>query len=109
MAASVYRIAVLQKQYTHIPNAERARKSLFAADGSHIDSDGWLSPVVNPTDFSSQGEHSPEGEAFILLLQSAYRDWSTAGSKGVNASVRIGVHTILYLFVVALVAFILAV
>ena len=39
---------------------------------------------------------SPEGEAFTLMLQSAWRDWSAAGSPGRNAAVpgvRVGLST----------------
>ncbi|KAF9512053.1 hypothetical protein BS47DRAFT_1486534 [Hydnum rufescens UP504] len=88
MASTVYRLAVLQKKYQHIRQAENVRKAIFAANGSHIDSDGWLTPVVDPTSFSVLGSHSPESEAFILLLQSAYIDWSNAGRNGESAGAR---------------------
>lgn len=80
MASTVYRLSVLQNVHTYIPNADRARSSLF--DGSHIDSDGWLNPVVNPLSFAASGSKSPESEAFVLMLHAAWKDWVAAGSKG---------------------------
>jgi hypothetical protein len=81
MASTVYRLAVLQGQYRHIQQAQNVRKTIFAANGTHIDSSGWLTPVVDPMGFSVLGSKSPESEAFILLLLSAYLDWNTAGAK----------------------------
>lgn len=51
--------------------------------------DGWLTPVVDPYSYSDPGVHSPEGEAFVLGMQAAWRDWVAAGSPGVNAAVRL--------------------
>lgn len=47
---------------------------------SRVDSQsGVLAPVTNPLDFGEQepqGTPSPEGQAFMLLLESAWRDWT---------------------------------
>ncbi|KAF8317435.1 hypothetical protein DL93DRAFT_2077100 [Clavulina sp. PMI_390] len=66
------------KGMTRAPNvqaAEQARQYIV----NHVDSTtGILSPIVNPLDWTSQlqgGGASPEGQAFILMLQAAYRDW----------------------------------
>jgi flagellar motor component MotA len=40
--------------------------------------------VVNPYNVGQEGEHSPEAQAFQLLMQAAWRDWVAAGSKGLN-------------------------
>ncbi|KAH8990552.1 Six-hairpin glycosidase [Lactarius akahatsu] len=43
-----------------------------------------------------EGAQSPEGQAFTLMLQSAWRDWSAAGSPGANVAppgVRVGINT----------------
>jgi hypothetical protein len=42
---------------------------------THIDSQGWLHPVVNPNSFGRQGEKSPEGQAFVLMMYAARNDW----------------------------------
>ena len=55
-------------------------------DTPHFTSDGWLAPVVNPRDFSVQGAQSPEGQAFVLMLQSAWRDWFAATARVKNAA-----------------------
>ncbi len=42
-----------------------------------VDDDGWLQNTVDPETFNTPslpGEHSPEGQAFVLLLHSAWRD-----------------------------------
>jgi len=53
---------------------------------SHFTSDGWLQPVVDPNNVGAKGSDSPEGEAFVLMLQSAWRDWTAAGSPGATNS-----------------------
>ena len=55
-------------------------------DTPHFTADGWLAPVVDPLDFAVQGAQSPEGQAFTLMLHSAWRDWSAAGSPGANVA-----------------------
>lgn len=44
---------------------------------NHISaSTGVLSPVVDPLSYGQQGRTtSPEAEAFVLLMESAWRDW----------------------------------
>jgi hypothetical protein len=72
--------------HTHIPSAEIARKAISATNGSHIGSDGWLTPVVNPLSWPDEGSDSPEGEAFVLIMQASYEDWVKDGSKGVSGA-----------------------
>ncbi|KAF8501212.1 Six-hairpin glycosidase-like protein [Gautieria morchelliformis] len=107
IAAATYRLAVLTHTLHNIPNAEKSRKSL--SDGSHVsiiygrlvlslrltprshthgqfDPNGWLTPVVNPEDWSSSGSESPEGQAFVVEMQSAWQDWVAAGSPGANSA-----------------------
>jgi hypothetical protein len=43
--------------------------------------------VVNPYDFPNQGTTSPEGQAFVVEMQAAWRDWVANGSKGQNGAV----------------------
>jgi hypothetical protein len=50
----------------------------------HFTTDGWLTPVVNPYQFSAQGSQSPEGQAFVLEMYAAWRDWVAAESPGAN-------------------------
>ena len=53
---------------------------------NHFTPDGYLRPVVNPNSFSVQGNVSAEGQAFIIELQSAWRDWVLDGAKGANGA-----------------------
>lgn len=38
---------------------------------------GWLLNVVNPWSYSQRGTVSPEGQAFVLMLEAAARDWES--------------------------------
>jgi len=97
VAATVFRGAVLLRQFANIPAAERIRQTLFSSSTNsapssgfqnytHITPDGWLTPVVNPDSYTREGSMSPEGQAFVLQLHSAWRDWVADGSKGVSAA-----------------------
>ncbi|PIL32528.1 hypothetical protein GSI_05231 [Ganoderma sinense ZZ0214-1] len=52
----------------------------------HFTTDGWLQPVVNPLNVGVQGEHSPEGQAFVVEMYAAWRDWAALGSPGSNGA-----------------------
>jgi len=88
---------------TQSSSAESAHESTSTApsdlfvDTPHFTVDGWLAPVVDPLDFAVQGAQSPEGQAFTLMLHSAWRDWSAAGSPGANVALpgaRVGGSTV---------------
>lgn len=94
--------------HSSVPIAERIRQTIFTAQSSdtgsgleHFTSDMALIPVVNPLNFGTQLQlpassnnlgandgltMSPEGQAFVLEMQAAYRDWVGAGSPGQNAA-----------------------
>jgi hypothetical protein len=99
LASTVYRLSLLTgKNNLYIPQAERTRLALFSSISTedfshtpHFTSDGWLTPVVDPDDISEEGAESPEGEAFVLMLYSAWRDWvevmgNETGSSSSNSS-----------------------
>ncbi|KAF9220660.1 hypothetical protein BS17DRAFT_713741 [Gyrodon lividus] len=116
LASTVYRLSLLWGVHTYLPLAELSRKSLSALAGAninisisvtakpsttttssslstslpmlHFTSDGWLIPVVNPYAYPDQGQDSPEGQAFVISMQAAWRDWVADGSKGGNGSPR---------------------
>ncbi|PVG04136.1 Six-hairpin glycosidase [Serendipita vermifera] len=80
LASATYRLAVMTGDETYIPNAARAFKYI----GTQIANDGTLQNVVDPFEWRQQGTQSPEGQAFVLLLQSAWRDyvkWKQSGCK----------------------------
>ena len=52
----------------------------------HFTFDGWVQPVVNPSSFREEGMHSPEGQAFVVELYAAWRDWVESGSEGANGA-----------------------
>lgn len=70
-AAATYRLAVLTGDCAMVPNAEKA----FDYIATKIASDGTLRQTVDPFHWDIIGTPSPEGQAFVLLLQAAYRDY----------------------------------
>ena len=94
--------------HSSVPIAERIRSTVFTTQSSstgsglaHFTSALALTPVVNPLNWGAQLQlpatdtnlaanngltMSPEGQAFVLELQAAYRDWVGAGSPGQNAA-----------------------
>lgn len=91
VAAATYRLATLTdgRVVGRINDAERARHELSknaGSGGAHIDSEGWLSPVVNPHNFPQEGEESAEGQAFVVSMQAGWRAWRDIGSPTSSAS-----------------------
>ncbi|KAG6872500.1 hypothetical protein C0995_009256 [Termitomyces sp. Mi166 len=94
LASTVYRLSLIWGTHTYLPFAERTRKALSAPNTNsssnatleHFDLNGWLTPVVNPDSYGKQGSQSPEGQAFVVEMQSAWRDWVADGSKGANGA-----------------------
>ncbi|KAF4574672.1 hypothetical protein EYR36_006022 [Pleurotus pulmonarius] len=74
LAAVTYRMAQISRNATLVPFANKALKLIEDS----IDADGWLANTVDPLTFntpSKPGEHSPEGQAFVLLLHAAWRSY----------------------------------
>ncbi len=74
MAASTFRLASITGIDTHISEATRALQLIRDS----IDDQGWLLNTVDPETFSSPsppGQHSPEGQSFVLLLEAAVAAW----------------------------------
>ena len=86
IASVTFRLAVLKEDNsTYIPNANAAYDFVH----SNIDGGGWLRNTVDPLTFdtpSKPNETSPEGQSFVLLLESARRDFQDwVGSRVANA------------------------
>ncbi|GAA99886.1 uncharacterized protein L969DRAFT_51234 [Mixia osmundae IAM 14324] len=77
MASATYRLAAMgYASAANIDAAERGR--MFVQQ--NVGSDGWLAHVVDPlswNDMLTGSKHSPEAQAFVLLMSAAYRDWRT--------------------------------
>ena len=101
MAASVYRNALITNTHKHLPAAEASRRTLSASTNSnnasftnaaaltnmaHFTSNGWLTPVVNPNEYGVEGQDSPEGQAFVVMMHAAWSDWVNAGAPGANGT-----------------------
>ena len=75
IASVTFRLAVINgDNSTYISNANAA----YDFVSNNIDSDGWLRNTVDPLSFYallSPNATSPEGQSFVLLLESARRDF----------------------------------
>ncbi|KAI0091904.1 Six-hairpin glycosidase [Irpex rosettiformis] len=75
LAAVTYRLATRTGNYTLIPNANSA----LTVIRNSVDENGWLLNTVDPETFNTPslpGQFSPEGQAFVLLLHAAWRDFN---------------------------------
>ena len=43
---------------------------------------------MNPYSFGREGSRSPEGQAFVVEMYAAWRDWVALGAQGANAAAR---------------------
>ena len=72
-------MAEIMKDNTHVASANSAM--LFVSQ--NIDSSGWLQNTVNPYTFwtpTAVGQSSAEGQAFVLLMYAAWRDYTESNS-----------------------------
>ncbi|KAM0747198.1 hypothetical protein T439DRAFT_328960 [Meredithblackwellia eburnea MCA 4105] len=74
LASVVYRMASLGElsNTSLINTAEKVRQAVNSAATSNS---GWLNPVVDPLVWNQQSTKSPEAEAFVIMLQAAWRDY----------------------------------
>ncbi|BGP27015.1 glycosyl hydrolase, family 88 [Rhodotorula toruloides] len=103
MAASTFRLAQVTSRFNSLSASAPSSYSLSSADSAyhtltsskHLSSSGVLAPVVDPYSYGEQmsnvksdgsGNVSPEGEAFVLLMESARRDYLANGGKASSNS-----------------------
>jgi hypothetical protein len=103
IAATVFRASseLGKRKYKYLGNARDAWDALFTTTASldqgsnftgyaHFTEDGWLQPVVNPHSYSVEGSESAEGQAFVVMLYAARRDWEN-GASGAKARIGLAV------------------
>lgn len=78
LAASAYRLATLNLTTAHVGFANQIHSTVAAR---HINSTGYLTGAVDPLNFGKQGTYSPEGQAFVLLMQAAYKEYIAGGGE----------------------------
>ena len=82
LASVTYRMAIFQNDTSQIVSAAKA----FDVVTKSVSADGWLQNVVDPNTFDTllpPTEHSPEGQAFVLLLQSSWNAFNLfIGAQG---------------------------
>lgn len=77
MAAATFRYASITEDTTHVPAAICALRLVR----NSVDRHGWLLNTVDPLLFSvpsGPGQHSPEGQSFVLLLEAAASAWKSS-------------------------------
>ncbi|GAA5883138.1 hypothetical protein JCM16303_006109 [Sporobolomyces ruberrimus] len=89
LSSATFRLSQLSSNYSRSTSLTAAESAYQTLLNSHLSNpQGVLQPVVNPMDYSSQlgnvkndgtGNVSPEGEAFVLLMESARREWIDGG------------------------------
>ncbi|KAF9003064.1 Six-hairpin glycosidase-like protein [Cyathus striatus] len=108
LASTVYRLALLQPVYKHLPNAERSRIALSSINNTALHSDanstspflgyahftptGFLTPVVNPHSYGVEGNESAEGQAFVVQMHAGWREWIAEGAIGANGAANVRVN-----------------
>ncbi|WVF67288.1 hypothetical protein IAT40_002038 [Kwoniella sp. CBS 6097] len=80
-AAAGFRLSQLNITDAYTPNAT----ALLSAASTYVNSTGYLTQVVNPFDFTKQGGESAEGQSFMVMAYSAYKEWDSLGRKGVDS------------------------
>ncbi|KAF9452154.1 hypothetical protein P691DRAFT_722454 [Macrolepiota fuliginosa MF-IS2] len=91
MTSVTYRMAAIQNTTVFIPAANLALKLVQ----ENVDAQGWLLNATNPYTFDEQlkeGEHSPEGQAFILLLHAAWQAFIQSTSPYQHPGAITGTH-----------------
>ncbi|KAJ9120031.1 hypothetical protein QFC22_002928 [Naganishia vaughanmartiniae] len=87
LAASAYRLATLNLTTAHVDFANQIHSTVAAR---HINSTGYLTGAVDPLSFGKQGTYSPEGQAFVLLMQAAYKEYIASGGEDkTSAAIRL--------------------
>lgn len=74
MASATYRLASFTGDNQFIPAADKAYQLIHDS----INDDGWLLNAIDPllwNVYETPGVWSPEGQSFVLLLQSAYNNF----------------------------------
>ncbi|GAA5836348.1 hypothetical protein JCM5353_002491, partial [Sporobolomyces roseus] len=75
LAATTYRLAVLESNFDNqalLFAASKARDAVYKMINTET---GWLSGTVDPLNWTEQTDKSPEAQAFVLLLHAAHRDY----------------------------------
>ncbi|KAJ9120030.1 hypothetical protein QFC22_002927 [Naganishia vaughanmartiniae] len=82
LAATMYRLALLNITTAYIPYANKIYRTI-AKD--HITGGGYLTGAVHPLHFNlsadQEGTQSPEGQAFMLMMHAAYKDYAASVPK----------------------------
>ncbi|KIY45919.1 hypothetical protein FISHEDRAFT_76154 [Fistulina hepatica ATCC 64428] len=76
LASVTYRLAAFENDTSQVYHANKALKAIEDS----VNSTGWLMNTVDPYTFTSRtadDRASPEGQAFILLLDAAWREYAT--------------------------------
>lgn len=78
LAATAFRVAVLNPEVFGSKYTEWAVKKLEVVDTKIDEGTGIVGPAINPLDWHDREQYwsgSPEGQSFVVLMHAAERDW----------------------------------
>lgn len=83
LAATMYRLAALDITPAYVPYANKIYSTIAE---KYINETGYLTGAVDPLKFNVMGTESPEGQAFVLMMHAAYRDYTATREKSAEDS-----------------------
>ncbi|GAA5916107.1 uncharacterized protein JCM6883_001732 [Sporobolomyces salmoneus] len=78
LAATAYRLALLDPGTDYSSLLESASNIRLAVNARVDRTTGWLNGAVDPLSWKQRTDKSPEAQAFVLLLHSAWRDYEAS-------------------------------
>ncbi|GAA5980035.1 hypothetical protein JCM5350_006003 [Sporobolomyces pararoseus] len=78
LASTAYRLAVLDPTTDYSSTLKSAFAIRSAVNARVHRKTGWLSGAVDPLSWKKQTDQSPEGQAFVLLLKAAWRNYRSS-------------------------------
>jgi rhamnogalacturonyl hydrolase YesR len=78
IAATIFRMAVIQPETFGKGYTDWAERKMDVVDSKIDEGSGIVHPACNPLDWHDRSPFttgSPEGQSFVVLLHAAYRDW----------------------------------
>lgn len=78
MGSAALRLSTLGLNNDYVTFGEQIHSTIGAR---YLNSSGYLTHAVDPIVWDQQGDESPEGQAFVVLLQAAYDDYRARGGS----------------------------
>lgn len=83
MASAALRLSTLGLNSDYVTFGEQIHSTIAAR---YLNSSGYLTNAVDPINWSEQGTESPEGQAFVVLMQAAYDEYRAKGGSDTTSA-----------------------